>query len=573
MGINKGEKVLILTDQPRLDLAETLREQAKKLGAETEIILLPHPEVRKKQPLNTPSKILIGAIKSADVVLTFFENIPLELRPFRVTIIEKGRKTGRVGHMIGVERSSFEEGGLLADCSEVAKYSDLLAMILSKGKRLNIKSGPKLEYELNFGDIGGWYEIGSSDSGILTKKGSFGNLPAGEAFMAISLSRSAHIDGKICIDRFIDQVGFVDIMDPVILTIVKGQITKIEGGKSARKLRENLRKAEAKAKEKGWEPEYVNKISEIGIGTNPKAIIGPATIETEKEKGTLHIALGNNTTFGGTYRAPNHFDCVIKQAKLEVDSNTILEGGQLEDLGTLYAKFEEKYSLIKEEKIHGDSIIIKFPSEAAIHERKLFKIWKDFEGRHHRTQVGDNATARKEAELWKLMKNYKTIAYLLNKTNIPDSTVYQLLRLLEEYLLVSIQEKTILDILFDIRTRQEKNFEKLRNDIGNVFADLSDTSEQDEIYLKDILEKIGLIKRYMSDTNIEAILESLRRIESHTDELIRSGSKILSSKVSVTAGVAGFLGISTEVDLRKLLIRIKEKLIDEFKDFKKRFGN
>ena len=175
--------------------------------------------------------------------------------------------------------------------------------------------------------------------------------------------------------------------------------------------------------------------------------------------------------------------------------------------------------------------------------------------------------------MWKLMKNYKTIAYLLNKTNIPDSTVYQLLRLLEEYLLVSIQEKTILDILFDIRTRQEKNFEKLRNDIGNVFADLSDTSEQDEIYLKDILEKIGLIKRYMSDTNIEAILESLRRIESHTDELIRSGSKILSSKVSFTAGVAGFLGISTEVDLRKLLIRIKEKLIDEFKDFKKRFGN
>lgn len=432
---------------------------------------------------------------------------------------------------------------------------------------------PYLEYELNFGDIGGWHEIGSSDSGILTEKGSFGNLPAGEGFMAISLSRSAHIDGKICIDRFIDQVGFVDSLDPVILTIIKGQITKIEGDRSAKKLRENLKEAEAKAREKEWEPEYVYKISEIGIGTNPKAIIGASTIETEKQRGTLHIAIGNNTTFGGTYRAPIHYDCIIRQAKLKVDGNTILEGGKLEDLGTLYARFEEKYSLIKKEKIHCDSIVIKFPSEVTIKEGKLFKIWKDFEGRHHRTKVGDNDTARKGAELWNLMKNQGTIANLLQKTHLHDNTVYQLLRLLEEYLLVSIQEKTVLNILHDILTHQDKDFERLRNDIDNVLADLRDIFEQDEIYLKNILENIDLIKRDLSDTNIKEILESLRRIESHTDALIRSGSKILSSKVSVSVGVAGFLGISTEIDLRELLVRIKDRLIDEFKGVKKRFGN
>ena len=52
-------------------------------------------------------------------------------------------------------------------------------------------------------------------------------------------------------------------------------------------------------------------IAELGIGTNDRATRPDNVLEAEKILGTVHIAFGDNTGFGGTVSTPFHEDYVL----------------------------------------------------------------------------------------------------------------------------------------------------------------------------------------------------------------------------------------------------------------------
>jgi leucyl aminopeptidase (aminopeptidase T) len=137
------------------------------------------------------------------------------------------------------------------------------------------------------------------DDGLLTAAGSFGNLPAGEAYLA-PLEGNSH--GVMVIEwgptRKLDE--------PLRLTVENGVVVTMEGNDSHRD------RLEAKF------AEHVNcrTIAELGIGTNDKASRPDNVLEAEKILGTIHIALGDNTGFGGTTSAPFHEDYVFYQPTL-----------------------------------------------------------------------------------------------------------------------------------------------------------------------------------------------------------------------------------------------------------------
>ena len=70
-------------------------------------------------------------------------------------------------------------------------------------------------------------------------------------------------------------------------------------------------------------------IAELGIGTNEKAIVTGVVLEDEKAMGTVHVALGDNASMGGTVHAPIHLDGVVLKPTLMVDETVILEAGKL----------------------------------------------------------------------------------------------------------------------------------------------------------------------------------------------------------------------------------------------------
>jgi len=137
------------------------------------------------------------------------------------------------------------------------------------------------------------------DDGLLTAKGSFGNLPAGEAYLA-PLEGKSH--GVMVIEwgptRKLDQ--------PLRITVERGVVVNIEGNDQHRQ------KLEVRFAENA----NCRNIAELGIGTNGKASRPDNVLEAEKIMGTIHIALGDNTGFGGTVSAPFHEDYVFYRPTL-----------------------------------------------------------------------------------------------------------------------------------------------------------------------------------------------------------------------------------------------------------------
>ncbi len=112
-------------------------------------------------------------------------------------------------------------------------------------------------------------------------------------------------------------IGLLD--EPVKLTVQNGYAVKIEGGEGAKKLEEMLAPF---GKEAG-------NIAELGIGTNDQAALVGIILEDEKVLGTVHVAVGNNASFGGTVTVPVHLDGIITSPTLEVDGRLVMQNGKL----------------------------------------------------------------------------------------------------------------------------------------------------------------------------------------------------------------------------------------------------
>lgn len=156
------------------------------------------------------------------------------------------------------------------------------------------------------------------DDGLLTADGAFGNLPAGEAYLA-------PLEGESHGTMVIEWGPTAKLTSPIIITIADGKVVRIDGDDP---LRQRL---EAKFSEN---PSCRN-LAELGIGTNDKASRPDNVLEAEKILGTIHLALGDNTGFGGIVAAPFHEDYVFYQPTVTLimadgSQEVILDNGNLQ---------------------------------------------------------------------------------------------------------------------------------------------------------------------------------------------------------------------------------------------------
>lgn len=145
------------------------------------------------------------------------------------------------------------------------------------------------------------------DDGILTAPGSFGNLPAGEVYLA---PREGTSEGIMVIDYAPNR----KLSSPLELIVNRGMVTEIRGEEPHRR---ELEKRFA-------ESDNNRNIAELGIGTNDRATRPDNILEAEKILGTIHIALGDNSGFGGTVQTPFHEDYVFYRPTL----TTLTAGGR-----------------------------------------------------------------------------------------------------------------------------------------------------------------------------------------------------------------------------------------------------
>jgi leucyl aminopeptidase (aminopeptidase T) len=201
---------------------------------------------------------------------------------------------------------------MLVDWQALAERTGRLAAAVNRGVAIEVEApnGSRMR----FGKEG---RPAAGDDGILTAPGSFGNLPAGEVYLAPLEGTSEGV-------MVLEYAPTRKLAAPVRLTVKEGSVVAVEGDEPHR------RKLEEKFAENGKN----RNIAELGIGTNDRATRPDNILEAEKILGTIHIALGDNSGFGGRVSTPFHEDYVFYRPTLTAimadgSRETLLRDGKL----------------------------------------------------------------------------------------------------------------------------------------------------------------------------------------------------------------------------------------------------
>jgi leucyl aminopeptidase (aminopeptidase T) len=303
LGIQAGEIVSIVTDSAdpgRIEIARAFWEEARIKGAE---VILAEMLPRKSSGEEPPAPIAQLMAESSVVLCPTTKS--LSHTQARRNASGRG---ARIASLPTITKEMVIRC-LTADYGSIAALTKRVAAKLSRGSKFKVESelGTSLELERQDRAV-------RADTGLLTQRGDFGNLPAGEAFFA---PMEGTANGTIVFDGSVADVG--KLAEPIELEVENGIARIVSTSAAAQELGRHL---------SAHGPDAYN-IAELGVGTNDRAIVSGFILEDEKVLSTVHIALGNNAGMGGTINVPIHLDGLIRNATLYVDGELLLDKGTL----------------------------------------------------------------------------------------------------------------------------------------------------------------------------------------------------------------------------------------------------
>jgi leucyl aminopeptidase (aminopeptidase T) len=301
MGARTNESVLIITDEFKKKIGYSLFQNAKRLGHEALFVEMKSREMHGEEPPKQISELM----KMFDVVLCPTAK--------SLTHTNARRNASALGARIATFPGITEEimiRGLNADYKRIAALTIKLQEILNDINSVRVTTAIGTDITM---DISGRNALPSK--GLFHKKGESGNLPTGEAYIAPLEGKS---NGVFFVDGSMAGLGVVK-GKPIRIEVKDGFAIDISGGTQAKKLDATLNKY----------GELARNIAEFGIGTNYKAKLSGVLLEDEKVMGTIHIALGDNKSMGGTVNIPIHLDGVVKKPTVYFDGKMIMKNGKL----------------------------------------------------------------------------------------------------------------------------------------------------------------------------------------------------------------------------------------------------
>lgn len=302
MGYKTGETVLILTDTEHERVGQLFYRAALEMGLN-----------------DNPSK---GSIDLKYVVMTptgrngaepVDAEIPELMKKFDIAMLatayslthtkarKEANKVGvRIASMPRITEYSLAEGGMRSDYNKVERLTNRMLDAMRDARQVRITTPYGTNLTLKMGKYS-W----QSDTGIFRKKGDFGNLPGGELCTAPEEESG---EGTLVVNWMGSTID-----SPAKLTVKKGRI--VDGDERIMKSLEEV----------GDSGAYL--LAELGIGTNPSASDLSSVLESEKIKGTVHIGIGNNVSYGGSNDVPNHQDGIMDKPTMIVDGKVIIRDG------------------------------------------------------------------------------------------------------------------------------------------------------------------------------------------------------------------------------------------------------
>jgi len=326
MGLKNDEKVLVVTDVPKAEEWKTKTSAKLKEAVERSVLAKMVEEIAVEEfPKNPvefytypsvgkhgtyPGKEVEEKMKNADVTIAI-TTYSLTHTDARLNTCKAG---GRVASMPLFLAEMFSEGGpMAADYRAIDKETRKIAEWITKANDVKITSpgGTDISFSVKGRN-------GMVDTGIFTEKGSWGNLPSGEAY-------TTPVEGTASGKLVVEPKMYADLKEKMTLIFKNGNATGIiGGGKIGDEFRALL---DFNKKE---EP-YISRrnLAELGIGTNPNAKRPDNLLECEKIRGTIHLAVGDNFHMGGKVSADLHQDFIISKPTWTLDGKAVMKDGKL----------------------------------------------------------------------------------------------------------------------------------------------------------------------------------------------------------------------------------------------------
>jgi 2,5-dihydroxypyridine 5,6-dioxygenase len=301
--VKPGEKVVIATDQEKIDIANIIAEACLSRKIEPVIISM----IPRKSHGEEPPIPYAATLKKADVVFaaTSFSLFHTNAR------IEACKGGTRWVNLPGYSRQMLCEGGLFVDFHKQRAKAEKIGKILSEGNSVQVitDKGTDITFTIMGRDA-------IVESGISDKPGMVNSPPDIEVCIA-PIEGTA--EGKIIIDGSIVLPGLGPIQEDVFVYVSKGSVIKIEGSQEAMLFKKTLDQANEKT---------VFNIGEFGIGLNPKCKMYGSMLEDEGVYGTIHFGIGDNHTMGGTIESSMHTDVIITKPTVIIDQKILIKDGE-----------------------------------------------------------------------------------------------------------------------------------------------------------------------------------------------------------------------------------------------------
>lgn len=313
LNIQAPDRVCIIRDRTRPDIAEAIEEEALGTGASVRVWTM---EDYLQRPATSFPRTLSDEILRFRPTASFFIGTGLKGElVFRMPMLHLLTEELRCrhGHMIGINELLMTDG-MAADYDEIYRVTRKVYEIVKLADRISVNTSLGTELVATFSPTLTWIP----SDGRYWEQGRWGNLPEGETFTC-PLSVDGVIAAEELGDWFAEKHGMLS--PPVRLIVKGGRLVSVETPDS--QLASEIREYTAQHPNS-------SRVGEFAIGTNVALtkIVGNF-LQDEKFPG-VHIAFGDPYGFEthADWECPSHVDALASHATISVDGRLIMEKGR-----------------------------------------------------------------------------------------------------------------------------------------------------------------------------------------------------------------------------------------------------
>ena len=325
--LKKGETFIITADTESDEaVVNATARAAFSVGAKPMVIWLPAAlGVGKAADPMLPVDALTGALMHADAWVEFNNKWLLYSTPFERAMAEN--KKLRYICLVGMDADMMVRTIGRVDTSSLSVFMNRVAEMTGNAKtmRLTTPAGTDVSFSTEPKNTLACDDGNAREPGIWMLSGQINVIPAWDT-----------INGTIVFDGSLDPpCGLLD--EPVSLTVEKGRVVKIEGGKQADSFESWL---------KSHGDENMFRMAHMAYGFNPGANLTGNILEDERVWGATEWGLGYVSALEAPpagIDAVSHTDGICLNSSVWLDDKQIMDKGKIvdEELKVLEASISE----------------------------------------------------------------------------------------------------------------------------------------------------------------------------------------------------------------------------------------